>query len=247
MPAAPRTTYIEIVQTVAQSVGHPKPADVSSSLDEAVLRMGFYANQACEELLTQWDWEQLIKPDTITIQASTPGIAEEAFDLPADFKTFVDDTLWNKSTLLPAIGPVNAQDWQWLKVRQAMITTRFMWRLRGGKFWIKSPPEEPQELPFEYMSKNWAVDGDNATPKAWMTKNADYHIYPPMLPILLTRAKWLKNEGYDSTQALEDFRKAFEFETGSNLGATALSLVPGVGFPYITPERNLPDTGYGPP
>jgi len=247
MAAVPLTTYIEIVQTVAQSVGHPKPADVAGSLDEAILRMGFYANQSCQELLTQWDWQELVKPATLTIQASTPGIVEQAYALPDDFKTFVDDTLWNKSTLLPAIGPVNPQDWQWLKVRQAMITTRFMWRLRGGQFWIKSPPESPQEMPYEYMSKNWAIDGDDASEKDWMTKNADHHLYPAMLPILLTRAKWLKNEGYDATQALEDFRKSFEFETGSDLGATALSLVPGVGFPYITPERNLPDTGYGPP
>jgi len=247
MAAAPRTTYIEIVQSVAQSVGHPKPTDVAGSVDEAVLRMGFYANQSCEELLTQWDWQELVKPASLTIQATVPGEVEASFALPDDFRTFVDDTLWNKSTLLPAIGPVNPQDWQWLKVRQAMITTRFMWRLRGGLFWIKSPPESPQEMPFEYMSKNWAIDGVNASPKAWMTNNSDYHLYPPMVVILLARAKWLKNEGYDSTQALEDYRRAFEFETGSNLGATALSLVPGIGYPYITPERNLPDTGYGPP
>lgn len=247
MAARPHTTYIEIVQLVAQAVGHPKPMDVAGSLDEAVLRMGFYANQACMEILTQWDWQELVKPAELTIQASTPGIAEESYDLPDDFLTFVDDTLWNKSTLLPAIGPVNPQDWQWLKVRQAMITTRFMWRLRGGKFWIKSPPTDAQIMPYEYMSKNWAFDGDTAEPKDYMSKNADYHLFPWQLPVLLTRAKWLKNEGYDANQAYEDYRKAFEFETGSNLGATALSLVPGVGFPYITPERNLPDTGYGPP
>jgi hypothetical protein len=247
MPAAPFTTYIEVVQQVAQAVGHPKPLDVAGALDEAVLRMGFYANQSCQELLTQWDWQELVKPASLTIIADAPGQAEKAFDLPDDFKTFVDDTLWNKSTLLPAIGPVNPQDWQWLKVRQALITTRFMWRLRGGQFWIKSPPVTAQEMPYEYMSKNWAVDGVTGTPKEWMTNNSDYHIYPAWIVILLTRAKWLKNEGYDATAAEEDFRKAFEFETGSNLGATALSLVPGIGFPYITPERNLPDTGYGPP
>jgi hypothetical protein len=244
MPA-PHTTYIEVVQLVAQSVGHPIPQDVANTQDEAVLRMGWYANQMCEELLTQWDWQELQKPATLTIVADAPGQAEKSFDLPVDFKTFVDDTLWNQSTLLPAIGPVNPQDWQWLKVRQALITTRFMWRLRGGKFWIKSPPTSPQQMPYEYMSKNWARDGDTGDEKDLMTKNADYHIYPWQIVVLGTRLKWLRNEGYDVTGAQEDYRKAFEFETGSNLGATALSLVPGVGFPYLTPERNLPDTGYG--
>lgn len=247
MAAKPHTTYIEVVQLACQAVGHPKPFDVASSTDEAILRMGFYANQACNDMVYMWDWQELVLPASLTIIADAPGQAEKAFALPTDFRTFVDDTLWNSSTLLPAIGPVNPQDWQWLKVRQALITTRFMWRFRGGQFWIKSPPVEAQQMPYEYMTKNWAFDGDTDMPQDIMQKNSDYHLFPWNLIVLYTRAKWLKNEGYDDSAAMKDFKTAFDFETGSNFGATALSLVPGVGYPYITPERNLPDTGYGPP
>jgi hypothetical protein len=120
-----------------------------------------------------------------------------------------------------------------------------MWRLRNKQLWIKSPPATATPFSFEYVSKNWARDADDNSHKDLMSKDADYHIYPWHLVVLLTRQKWLKNEGYDDTAALNDYNNALAAETGSNTGATALSLVPGVGYPYLNPERNLPDTGYG--
>ena len=63
--------------------------------------------------------------------------------------------------------------------------------------------------------------------------------------VMYTRAKWFENEGYDSTAAYSDFQRAFQYEAGVDKGATALSLVPGAGYPYINPVRNVPDTGYG--
>jgi hypothetical protein len=230
-------------------VGHPATADVATSTDEAIGRLVYYANQAGAELMWAHDWNHLTKPYSMDIVGDSSTQVEKAFDLPDDFANFIDDTHWNRSTQLPALGPVTPQDWQWLVVRDAKITTRFMWRLRGGKSWIKSPPyPTAQKFVFEYLSKRWAVDGDAPNePLELMTKNSDYHEYPWNLMVLLTREKWLKNEGYDSASALADYMKALEFWTGGDLGATALSLVPGGGYPYLNPIRNLPPSGYGMP
>jgi len=245
MVAQPYTTLIEVVNLAAQSVGHPATNDVSSSPDEAIQRLAFYANQACNELLYQYDWQDLISPYEISIFADTPDQVEKAFDLPPDFANFIDDTHWNRAMQLPAIGPISPQDWQWMVVRRAKVTTRFLWRIRGGQLWIKSPPVDPQPLVFEYLKKNWAMDGATNLPKQLMEANSDYHIFAWNLVVLLTRAKWLENEGYDSSAAKADFQKAMEFYTGGDKGATALSLVPGVGYPYINAVRNIPPTGFG--
>lgn len=245
MAAQPHTKLIEVVTIVAQSVGHPVPADVASSADAAIIRMGYYANEAGTELAEMNKWQETQKRTELSIVAVTPGSDEEGFDLPTDFGSFTDDTQWDRSSQLPAIGPVNPQDWQWLVVREAMITTRFMWRIRLGQLWIKSPPSVATPFSFEYQSKNWARDADTDAEIDYMVKNGDYHVYPWHLVVLLTRLKWLANEGYDTAQAQKDFDKALASKSGSNLGATALSLVPGVGYPYLSPDRNLPDTGYG--
>lgn len=245
MAAPPLTTLMEIVNEVALSVGHPKTSDAVGSKDEAILRLTFYANQACSELVTEHDWNDLTIPHSISIFADSADQVEKAFDLPEDFASFIDDTHWNRSMQLPAIGPVTPQDWQWMVVRRAKVTTRFLWRLRGGKLWIKSPPVAAQPLVFEYLSKYWARDAQSGAAKAKMDNNNDYHIFPWNLAVLLTRAKWLKNEGYDDTAAMADYNKALEFNKGGDVGATRLSLVPGSGYPYVTALRNLPDTGYG--
>lgn len=244
MPAPAFTTWLEATNLTLQSVGHPVTADIPSSPDEAVLRCGFYVNQICNEILYGMDWEDLTKFATLNIVQDFPNQTEKGFDLPADFADFVDDTQWNASNQMPAIGPVSPQDWQWLVVRQAQITTRFMWRLRGGQLWIKSPPAVSQPFTYEYISKNWARDASD-TPKELMTLNNDYHIFPWNLVVLGARKKWLENEGYDSVVAASDYQRAWEFYSGSDKGATALSLVPGVGYPYINAVRNLPPTGFG--
>lgn len=247
MPAPAQTTLIEVVNSVAQSVGHPKTTDVQSTNDESILRLAYYANIAGTELsyMNPGGWESMQQPGSISIFSDMPGQKEKGFALPADFKAFIDDTQWDSSTQLPAIGPVNPQDWQWMVVRQAMITTRFMWRIRKGQLWIKSPPDTPQNFTFEYLSKFWAVNGSTDDPQESMVNSNDYHVYPWQLMVLYTRAKWFENEGYDSTGAFLDFRKAFDYEVGTDKGATALNLVPGTGYPYINAIKNIPDTGYG--
>lgn len=244
MPAPSYCTWLEVVNLVARSVGHPVTTDVAASEDEAIQRLGFYANQACVELLTMSDWQSLIKTGTIAIVADSPGQTEKGFDLPTDFDSFVDHTQWNSDNQLPAVGPVSPQDWQWLIVREAQITTRFMWRIRADQLWIKSPPVASQDFTFEYISKNWAVDEDGTTPKELMTKNGDYHLFAWNLVVLFTRFKWFKGEGYDASSAEKDFNRALEAYS-SDKGASALSLVPGMGDPLISMDRNAPDTGYG--
>jgi len=256
MAAAPGTTLLEIVNTVARSVGHPQTTTVAASSDEAILRLQYYANLCGTELSYMYNWQIMSKTATLSIEADTIGQVEKAFDLPADFKTMTDDTHWNRSTLLPAVGPVNAQDWQWLVVRNAQITTRFMWRIRDGQLWVKSPPPpgSPQTLSFEYLSKYWANDVnvsgnplDPPTPVLDMQRDNSYHVYSAQLMILYTRAKWFENEGYDSGSAMADFMKAFQWESGTDKGATTLSIVPGRGYPYINAANNIPSTGYGSP
>lgn len=245
MPAPAYTTFMEVVNLAAQSVGHPVTTDVASSLDEAILRMGFYTNQSCMELLDKNNWQSLIKTGTIAVIADAPGQTEKGFTLPADFHRFVDETQWNATSRLPALGPISPQNWQYMIVRGESSINRFTWRRRDGLLYIKSPPSTSQNFTFEYISKNWAVDADDSSAKGLMIKNGDYHLFAWNLVVLFARWKWLEAEGYDSSSAETAFNTALESHTGGDKGASTLSLVPGGSFPYISPERNLPPSGYG--
>ena len=247
MPAPKYTSLLEIVNQVARSVGHPTVTDVVSSQDEAIQRLAYYANLSGSELIYMHPWADLSKTATISIVADTPGQEQKGFDLPTDYKCMMDSTQWDKGNQMPAIGPINEQDWQWLTVRSTTISTRFLWRIRQSQLWVKSPPTTPASFTFEYRSKYWAISvgSSGEVPSELMEQSADYHVYPWQLMTLFTRWKWFENEGYDSAGPRDAFLRALEFEKANDLAAAPLSLVPGRGYPYITMDRNIPDTGYG--
>ncbi len=156
-------TLSAIVTNVAQLVSFPTPADAAGDTDPAVVQMVQAVNVAGTELMAMGDWQELTKTHSISIQASPPGVAEQAFALPDDFYEFIDQTQWNSTMQWPAIGPVSPQAWQELLIRQTLPTLSFYWQVRGSELYIISPPTSPQTLKFYYQSLGWVRDADNAS------------------------------------------------------------------------------------
>jgi hypothetical protein len=95
-----------IVGNVAAMVGYPTPTDAAGSTDPAVAQMVQATNMAGIDLLSMYDWQELVKPYQISISADSPGQTEKAFALPEDFFDWIDQTNWNATNQLPSLGPV---------------------------------------------------------------------------------------------------------------------------------------------
>lgn len=239
-------TLSAIVQNVAQLVSFPTPADPAGDTDPAVVQMVQSVNLAGIDLLAMNDWQELTKTHTISIQASPPGVSEQAFALPDDFYEFVDQTQWNSTMQWPAIGPVSPQAWQQLLIRQTLPTLSFYWQVRDNSLYILSPPTAAQTLSFFYQSVAWVRDQDTSTLyKNRAIKNGDVILLDAYLVTLLARVKWLEMKGFDSSAAMRDFQVNYENRKGNEKGAPVLNMVRNYGFPYLNAINNLPDTGYG--
>jgi hypothetical protein len=242
------STLSAIVQNVAQLVSFPTPADPAGDTDPAVIQMVQAVNLAGTDLLSLADWQELTKTHTISIQASPPGVSEQAFALPEDFYEFVDQTQWNSTMQWPAIGPVSPQMWQTLLIRQTLPTLSFYWQVRGGQLYILVPPTSAQTLSFFYQSFAWVRDQDDATLyKNRAVKNGDVILLDSYLVTLLARVKWLEMKGLDSSAAMRDFQVNYENRKGNEKGAPVLSMTRMYRFPYISPLNSVPDTGFGGP
>lgn len=239
-------TLSAIVQNVAQLVSFPTPADPAGDTDPAVVQMVQSVNLAGIDLLAMNDWQELTKTHTISIQASPPGVSEQAFALPDDFYEFVDQTQWNSTMQWPAIGPVSPQAWQQLLIRQTLPTLSFYWQIRDNSLYILSPPTAAQTLSFFYQSVAWVRDQDTSTLyKNRAVKNGDVILLDAYLVTLLARVKWLEMKGFDSSAAMRDFQVNYENRKGNEKGAPVLNMVRNYGFPYLNAINNLPDTGFG--
>lgn len=239
-------TLSTLVRRLASTVGFPKPADPAGSLDPAVEQMVAAVNMAGADMLNLYDWQNLCKMADLDIIADFPGQKEKGFDLPKDFATFVDQSQWNKSTQLPAIGPVSPQAWMQLQVRNPKVVLTFLWQVRGNQLWIQSPPANVQVFTYMYMSRGWVIDADNQDLyKNEASKNGDTILFDEYLMLLLSRAKWQTIKGFDATSALGEFKLNYEIRKGKAKGAPILSLTGTTGLNLINMAMNIPDTGYG--
>ena len=240
------STLSAIVQNVAGMVAFPVPADPAGSTDPAVLQMVQAVNMAGIELLSMYDWQELIKNYQIPIQQDTSGQKEKSFDLPEDFYDWIDQTNWNATTQFPSLGPVSAQMWQQLLIRTTLPTLSFYWQVRDNKIYVLAPPSAPQTMNVFCLSQAWVKDADDSTLyKNRVTKNGDTVLLDATLVTLYTRVKWLEMKGLDSSAAMRDFQLSFENRKGAEKGAPVLSMARDFRFPYISPLVNTPDTAYG--
>jgi hypothetical protein len=240
------STLSAIVQNVAGMVAFPTPSDPAGSTDPAVQQMVQAVNMSGIELLSMYDWQELVKNYQIPIQQDTSGQKEKAFDLPEDFFDWIDQTNWNATTQFPSLGPVSPQMWQQLLIRTTLPTLSFYWQVRDSKIYVLAPPSAPQTMNVFYLSQAWVRDADDSTLyKNRVTKNGDTVLLDATLVTLYTRVKWLEMKGLDSSAAMRDFQISFENRRGAEKGAPVLSMARDFRFPYISPLVNTPDTAYG--
>lgn len=244
--AVTENTLSAIVQNVAAQVGFPVPADPSGSTDPAVIQMVQAVNLAGTELLSMYDWQELVKSYDINITADSPGQKEKSFALPDDFFDWIDQTNWNSTNQFPSLGPVSPQMWQQLLIRTTLPTLSFYWQVRDSKLYVLAPPSSTQVMKFFYLSAGWVTDADSpTTTKNRMVKNGDVALLDATVLTLFARVKWLEMKGLDSGAAMRDFQVAYENRKGAEKGSPVLSMARDFRFPYIQPLINTPDTSYG--
>jgi hypothetical protein len=240
------STLSAIVQNVAGMVAYPVPADPAGSEDPAVQQMVQAANMAGNELLSMFEWQELVKNYQIPIQSDTNGQKEKGFALPDDLYRWIDQTNWNATTQFPSLGPVSAQMWQQLLIRTTLPTLSFYWQVRDNKIYVLAPPNSPQTMNVFYVSAGWVRDQNDPTLfKNRMTQNGDVSLLDATVITLYTRVKWLEMKGLDSSAAMRDFNIAFDNRKNSEKGAPVLTMARDFRFPYIQPLINTPDTGMG--
>lgn len=240
------TTLSAIVRNVASMVAFPVPADPAGDPDPTVQQFIQAANMAGIELLTMYDWQELIKNYVIPIQSDYNQQREKGFPLPEDFFDWIDQTNWNATTQFPSLGPVSPQMWQQLLIRTTLPVLSFYWQVRDNLIYVLAPPNSPQTMNVYYLSQAWVQDQDDPTLfKNRITKNGDKSLLDPTLITLYTRVKWLEMKGLDTGAAMRDFQLTFENRKGMEKGAPVLSMARDFRFPYIQPLVNTPDTGYG--
>jgi hypothetical protein len=244
MPVTTLITANECLNRVAAEIGVEPVVDPFASVDPVFVQMRYLLNTAGEELGMAYPWGLLQREYEIVTAALDTG----NYPLPPDFFYMIDQTGWERSQNVPLMGPLSAQDWQYLLGRDLVSTTIYAsFRLTEGLFKIfPQPPPANLRIFYEYISKDWVSDGITpVTYKDSCTVGSDIPLFDKTLITRYLKVKILEAKGMPTQKAQDDFNQCFSFMTGLDKGAQILNVGRRIGFPYLNMWRNVPDTGYG--
>ena len=170
-------------------------------------------------------------------------LAQTAYDLPFDFETITNRTQWDKTKHWEALGPEDAQQWQWLKSGYISTGPRIRWRILDNQFQVWPPMNTNEYLGWEYKSKGWARAADG-TVKNSFTADSDTTVLDDRTVVLLTKMKYWGIKGFDTTVVAQDYQRVLSIAKANDKGAPNLSFAP---YPskVLIGYANIPDTGYG--
>lgn len=215
----------QVCNKICELVAYPQTPDPAGSPDLKHGQVRAAVNDALQELLNIYDWQDLTKDGTITVVADYPGQKEKAYSLPDDFYRFIDQTQWGSQQMYPAGGPISPQHWKAYIVEGANPSLTLYWQIRQDKIWFLAPPVAPQDFTFFYLSVAQVIDETNiALLKNVAQKNGDAFLLDSYLITLLGRKKWLEWNSMDTGAATADFNTAFNSRVGADKGAPVLNL-----------------------
>ena len=170
-------------------------------------------------------------------------LAQTAYDLPPDFETITDRTQWDKTKHWEALGPEDAQQWQWLKSGYISTGPRIRWRILDNKFQIWPPMNTQEYLGWEYRSKGWARSATGEVKNSF-TADTDTTVLDDRIMVLYTKLKYFQIKSFDTTALMQDYQRYLTIAKANDKGAPNLSFAP---YPskVLIGYANIPDTGYG--
>jgi hypothetical protein len=170
-------------------------------------------------------------------------LAQTAYTLPADFLSITDRTQWQKSKHWEALGPEDAQQWQWLKSGYISTGPRIRWRILDNQFQIWPPMNTNEYLGWEYRSRGFARGADN-TVKNSFTADSDTTVLDDRIFVLGTKLKYWAIKGFDTTAVMQEYQRYLSIAKADDKGSPNLSFAP---YPskVLIGYANIPDTGYG--
>lgn len=193
-------TLLSTIQQVCGRLAQPVPNTVFGSSDKQVVQMMRLLEEGLDDLSGRGAWERLVKEITWTTVALEDqgdlygtGLGSGPTAL-SGFRYWLPQTAWDRTTKLPLVGGLDAQDWQAI---QAMVITgpRYQFRIRGGKFLVNPAPTAGLTWAFEYVSEFMiALTGSSNPTLKRFTLDTNDILLPDQIVQMDLRWRWKKEK-----------------------------------------------------
>lgn len=138
--------------------------------------MGSEVPTAARVITVSGDGVTITMDEPMTYTGTSPVvIAQDTFNIPNDFKWFLNRTMWDRTNHWELIGPVSPQVDEWQRSGIVSVGPRKRWRQVGipDQCWRIWPPptattDYPSTLVFEYVSDYWVQSATNVAQASFL-------------------------------------------------------------------------------
>jgi hypothetical protein len=241
--------YTQAINTNGSTINGTTTLTVESGVDISAVTSqwgitGYNINQDTQVVSADNTTKQIV----MSQMASGSGfgsivLAQTAYDLPFDFERITNRTQWDKTKHWEALGPEDAQQWQWLKSGYISTGPRIRWRILDNQFQVWPPMNTNEYIGWEYKSKGWARSATGAVKNSF-TADTDTTVLDDRVIVLSTKLKYFQIKSFDTTALQQDYFRYLNVAKAQDKGAPNLSFAP---YPskVLIGYANIPDTGYG--
>lgn len=215
-------SLLTMTQQVCRRIGITAPASVSSSSDPQIIQLMALANEEGQDLSARYPWQALQNESTF-VSLATESQGAITTLAGASFRYILNDIMWDRSLLVPILGPLVPQDWQALKARN--ITGPYcQFRIRGGLVRFIPAPVAGDTIAFEWISRNWVSVTAGSTTSATWTADADTGLLEEEIMTQGVIWRWKAAKGLDYAEDYNKYERLVADQMGRDGGKARLNL-----------------------
>jgi hypothetical protein len=187
---------LAIVRAACAELSLPQPSAVVGATDQTAVLMLALANSEGRDLSRRYAWQALTREATFTTvaaesQGTLAGIVSGQL-----VRYIVNDTIWNRTTGEPVLGPRAGTIWQGYKA-VTFSSPLNEYRIRGNELLFIPTPTAGHTCAFEYVSRYWCTDVTGATYRDAFAADTDLALIDDELLLSGLLWRWRKAKGFD--------------------------------------------------
>lgn len=190
------------------------PANFYGNSDPTAKRTLRAFERTGRSLLRLHLWQRVQQTYTFPTVASTADYA-----LPSGFQRMIALTEWDRTNLVPLVGPMSAAAWEELRSGNltAASVVESYFRITGDLFSIYPTPTAVHTIAYQYVTSNWLMSGaaSSAPDQEYVTADTNFCIFEDDLMVSGTR------ERYEAIVLGVDFTPSPEYTALLNAAVSA--------------------------
>lgn len=190
-------TVLTIAQNAAKRAGFTPPASLVGNSDDTAVQLLAIIEEETRALSDRFRWQALVKRATFDFVNG-----QETYDLPDDFKDYIQKTIWDYSSRRPLIAPISPEGYEIQK--NYLITSGIdkMVYIYDGKIRVTPTPGSNDTINYEYTTLNIYKD-ENGVGKPEITADTDTTTIREFLVALGVKFRFLMAKGIIPSERYE--------------------------------------------